>query len=123
MSTCLRRREFIAVLGGAAAWPLAAHAQQARSPVIGFLSVRSPTEMSASNLAAFRNGLKDLGYVEGQNVEIDFRWVNGREQIRSMAEDMVRRQVAVIVATSGADPPSAPCQDRRRDSTGASEVV
>jgi putative ABC transport system substrate-binding protein len=104
MRLCRRRREFIAGIGGAAAWPFAARAQ-ARSPVIGFLSTRS--QISALSLAAFRNGLKDLGYVEGQNVDIDFRWGSGREQFRSVAEDMVRRQVAVIVATSGSDPPLA----------------
>jgi putative ABC transport system substrate-binding protein len=70
--------------------------------VVGFLST-----LPGSNNAAFRNGLKELGYVEGQNVEIDFRWASGREQLRSIAEDMVRRQVAVIVATSGANPPLA----------------
>jgi putative ABC transport system substrate-binding protein len=114
----MRRRKFIAGLGGAAAWPLAARAQQARSPVVGFLSTRSPTEMSAtiegvssggesSNLAPFRNGLKELGYVDGQNMEIDFRWTNFRERLRSLAEDLVRNQVAVIVAAAGPGPPLA----------------
>ena len=82
MSHCLRRREFVAGLGGAAAWPLAARAQQARSPVVGFLSA---LQNSRNSLDAFRNGLKELGYVEGQNVEIDFRWARGREQLRSVA--------------------------------------
>jgi putative ABC transport system substrate-binding protein len=96
------RREFITLLGGAAAWPLAARAQQARSPVVGFLST-----LPGLNNAAFRNGLKELGYVEGQNVEIDFRWPSSREQFPSLAEDLVRHQVAVIVAAGGIVPPLA----------------
>jgi putative ABC transport system substrate-binding protein len=101
MRIFLRRREFIAGLGGAAAWPLSVRAQQAGRPVVGFLS----TLPGLNN--AIRNGLKELGYVEGQNVEIDFRWASGRERLRSLAEDLVRRQVAVIVATSGINPPLA----------------
>jgi putative ABC transport system substrate-binding protein len=98
------RREFIAGLGSAAAWPVVARAQQAQSPVVGFLSAVST---SASSVAAFRNGLKELGYVEGQNVEIDFRLAIPRERLQSVAEDLVRHQVAVIVATGGISPPLA----------------
>jgi putative tryptophan/tyrosine transport system substrate-binding protein len=96
------RRKFIAALGGTAvAWPLAARAQQPAMPVIGYLSQRSPTD-SASIVATFRQGLKDEGYVEGQNVAIEFRFAEGQiDRLPALASDLVRREVNVFVATGG----------------------
>ena len=95
----MRRRDFFTVLGGIAAWPLAA---KARQPTVGFLDIRSSNTVPAS-LAGWLNGLRETGFVDGQNVAIEYRWANGQpERLPDLAADLVLRKVNVIVAAGGA---------------------
>ena len=101
MASHIGRRKFLATLGGAVAWPLAARAQQPAAPVVGFLEIRSP-ETITERLRAFRQGLKETGYVEGENIAIDYRWAESRiDRLSEMVADLIRRQVTVLTAMSG----------------------
>src|SRR5262249_49184451 len=95
------RREFITLLGGAAAWPIASRAQQPSSPVIGFLTPTSP-EVLTEPMRSFRQALKDAGYVEGESIAIEYRFADNQpERLPEMAAELVKRRVAVIVVTGG----------------------
>jgi len=102
----MRRRDFISVIGGAAAaWPFIAHAQQPTMPVVGFIHTASP-ETVPHFVIAFREGLKEAGFVESQNVAVEYRWAHDKvDRLPELAADLVRRQVAVIAATGGEPSP------------------
>jgi putative ABC transport system substrate-binding protein len=95
----VRRREFVSLLGSSAAWPLAAGAQQPAMPVIGFLDSRSPDALT-DRLRAFHQGLKEAGYVQGENVAIEYRWADQFDRLADLAAELVRKRVAVITTPS-----------------------
>ena len=101
MASYIKRRKFLATLGGAAAWPLVARAQQSAMPVIGYLHSASP-EPYSSMMAAFRHGLAEAGYVDGQNVTIDYRWAEGQfDHLPALAAELVAHRPAVLVPLEG----------------------
>ena len=105
MASHIERRKFLTMFGGAAAWPVAARAQQAAMPVIGFLSSRSPSE-STGVVAAFRQGLSEMGLVEGRNLAIAFRWAEGHyDRLPALAAELVGLPVTLLFAAGG--PPAA----------------
>jgi putative tryptophan/tyrosine transport system substrate-binding protein len=103
----MKRRDLIRVIGGAAAWPLAARAQQTAFPVIGFLSFRSEADATDS-VVSFRRGLDEVGYVEGRNLSVQYRWADARlDRLAMLAEELVRRPVSVLAAVAGQQTPRA----------------
>ena len=108
MTVTIGRRELLAALGGAAAaWPLAARAQQPAMPVVGFMNINT-AESVPDLVVAFRQGLRETGFVEGQNVAVKYRWAQGHyDRFPELAAEFVRRQVAVIAATGGEPSPQS----------------
>ena len=103
----MKRRDFITLVGSTAAWPLAARAQQKSAPVIGLLHGETPA-LAARRLTAFHQGLGQLGYLEGRNATIEYRWAEGRyDRLPGLAAELVARQVAVLVAVGGSNGPLA----------------
>ena len=119
----LRRREFITLLGGAAAmWPLAARAQQATLPVVGFLGSASAGS-DAYLIAAFRQGLSEAGYVEARNVAIEYRWAEGQyDRLPAMVSELLRRHVAAVIAECNHDYPNRQRPSPRSSIGGQSRV-
>src|SRR5262245_29962796 len=117
------RRDFVALLGGTAAtWPLAARAQQAKVPIIGFLGSGSP-ETDAFRVTAFRQGLSEVGYVEGQNVAFEFRWAGHEfDRMPALATDLVRREVTLIAAI-GASPSALAARRQQQPFRWFSQLV
>ena len=114
----MKRREFVALLGATAAWPLAARAQQSNGPVIGYLGSGLPGDQ-ASLVEATRRGLKEAGYVEGHNLSIEYRWAEGHyDRLPALAAELVQKPVALIIAAGGSDPGKA-----AKDATSSIPIV